>query len=61
MESEVVSQLLFRRHTGAMVALDVGSPAEVVCHFSKILETRRGVQLLHTFAVVRLVGRADSF
>ena len=43
-----------------MAALDAGLPIEVVRHFTKILEARRGV-LPHPFAAACLVGRAAAF
>jgi len=66
MESEAVSQLLvhvkllLRRRAAAMAALDAGLPIEVVRHFTKILEARRGM-LPHPFAAACLVGRAAAF
>ncbi|URE37652.1 DNAJ heat shock N-terminal domain-containing protein [Musa troglodytarum] len=64
-ESESASQLLahvkliLRRRAAALAALDTGLPAEAVRHFSKVLDSRRG--LPGSFAAGCLVGRATAY
>ncbi|CAL9133556.1 unnamed protein product, partial [Musa acuminata var. zebrina] len=63
--SETASQLLshiklvLRRRAAAMAALDAGLPAEAVRHFSKVLDSRRG--LPGSFAAGCLIGRAAAY
>ncbi|RWW23155.1 hypothetical protein GW17_00012616 [Ensete ventricosum] len=64
-DSESASQLLahvkliLRRRAAAVAALDAGLPAEAVRHFTKVLDTRRG--LPGSFAAGCLVGRAAAY
>ncbi|WOL00295.1 hypothetical protein Cni_G09008 [Canna indica] len=64
-ESESVSQLLshikliLRRRSAALAALDAGLPTEAIRHFSKVLDSRRG--LPGSFAAGCLIGRAAAY
>ncbi|RRT60712.1 hypothetical protein B296_00044765 [Ensete ventricosum] len=64
-ELESASQLLshikfiLRRRAAAVAALDAGLPAEAVRHFSKVLDSRRG--LPGSFAASCLIGRAAAY
>ncbi|WOL10291.1 hypothetical protein Cni_G19046 [Canna indica] len=51
-------KLILRRRTAAVAALDAGLPAEAVRHFSKVLDSRRG--LPGSFAAGCLIGRAAA-
>ena len=42
-------------------ARDAGVPAEVVCHFNKVLDAHHGGVVPHSFATAYLVGRAAAF
>ncbi|KAG6467405.1 hypothetical protein ZIOFF_074776 [Zingiber officinale] len=63
-EMESVSQLLshikliLRRRAAALAALDAGLPAEAIRHFTKVLDSRRG--LPGNFAAGCLIGRAAA-
>ncbi|URD81930.1 DNAJ heat shock N-terminal domain-containing protein [Musa troglodytarum] len=52
-------KLVLRRRAAAMAALDAGLPAEAVRHFSKVLDSRRG--LPGSFAAGCLIGRAAAY
>ncbi|KAJ3683057.1 hypothetical protein LUZ60_013284 [Juncus effusus] len=52
-------KLLLRRRAAALAALEAGLPLESIRHFSKILDSRRGVPV--PFAAACLVGRAAAF
>ncbi|XP_010938305.2 uncharacterized protein [Elaeis guineensis] len=52
-------KLLLRRRAAALAALDAGIPAEAIRHFSKILDSRRGVP--HAFAGACFIGRAAAY
>ncbi|CAL9781090.1 unnamed protein product [Musa acuminata subsp. burmannicoides] len=64
-DSESASQLLahvkliLRRRAAAVAALDASLPAEAVRHFTKVLDTRRGLPA--SFAAGCLVGRAAAY
>ncbi|XP_074561855.1 uncharacterized protein LOC141824690 [Curcuma longa] len=63
-EMESVSQLIshikliLRRRAAALAALDAGLPAEAIRHFTKVLDSRRG--LPGNFAAGCLIGRAAA-
>ncbi|CAL9753573.1 unnamed protein product [Musa acuminata subsp. burmannicoides] len=52
-------KLILRRRAAAVAALDAGLPAEAVRHFSKVLDSRRG--LPGSFAASCLIGRAAAY
>ncbi|KMZ63171.1 DNAJ heat shock N-terminal domain-containing protein [Zostera marina] len=51
-------KLLIRRRTAAVAALEADLPSESIRHFSKILDSRRGIP--STFAALCFIGRAAA-
>ncbi|KAG6531364.1 uncharacterized protein LOC122050787 [Zingiber officinale] len=51
-------KLILRRRAAAVAALDAGLPAEAIRHFTKVLDSRRG--LPGSFAAGCLIGRAAA-